>query len=220
VFRPIAILTLLSLAAIAHSQNGAAPGPGSPQPLVSEESASLQIKGKVRVNQQLIEGPTSVIGEGDRVETGPFAAARISAPGMSVYLPANSCVTYGGQQLEVCNCGSVQVSARKPVSLVFRDRDLVVSSQGQNAAFTMSVAGSDLEVVNQEGTTNIVKSGTVLTRLSSPASHSLAGLGCRMTANNYSSAAGAAAAIATPAAIAGVAIMRATNRQPVSSIAP
>jgi hypothetical protein len=219
VFRPIAILTLLSLAAIAHSQNGAAPGPGSPQPLVSE-SASLQIKGKVRVNQQLIGDPTSVIAEGDRVETGPFAAARISAPGMSVYLPANSCVTYGDQQLEVCNCGSVQVSARKPVSLVFRDRDLVVSSQGQNAAFTMSVAGSDLELVNQAGITNVVRSGTVLTRLSSPASHSLAGLGCRMTVNHYSSAAGAAAAIATPAAIAGVAIMRATNRQPVSSIAP
>lgn len=219
-FRTVVILALLCLAVAACAQTGATRTTRSPQALVSEESASLQIKGKVRVNQQLIGDPTSVIGEGDRVETGPFAAARISAPGMSIYLPANSCVTYGGQQLEVCNCGSVQVSARKPVSLVFRDRDLVVSSQGQNAAFTMSVAGSDLELVNQEGITNVVRSGTVLTRLSSPTSHSLAGLGCRMTVNNYSSAAGAAAAIATPAAIAGVAIMRTTNRQPVSSLAP
>lgn len=219
-FKTVVMMTWLCLAISACGQTAATPGGGSSQTFVSQQSATLQSMGEVKVDERFVADTSTVIAEGDRVETGPFAAARISAPGLAVYLPANSCVTYRGQQLDVCNCGSVQVSARKPVSVMFKDQDLLVSSQTQNGVFTVSAAGTDLEVVNQEGITSVVKSGTVLSRLSAHASQSLAGLGCRMTVNHFSSAAGAAAAIAAPAAIAGVVIWRSTTRQPVSSLAP
>lgn len=216
--RTAGILTLLSLAAMSFAQSGADGGTGSSPSFVS--SASLQIKGMVSVNQQRIADASTVIAEGDRVETGSFAAARISAPGLSVYLPENSCLKYGGQELEICNCGSAEVNARKPVSLMFRDRDLIVSTQGGNAAFAVSVAGNDLSVVNQAGIVSVTRSGAVLTQLNSHSSRSLTGLGCRIPVNSFNSTAGTAAAIAAPASISGIVILRSTNRQPVSSLAP
>lgn len=218
-FKTAGILTFWFIAEMAFGQTSAIVGTGSPPSLVSA-TASLQIKGKVTVNQQPLGQTSMVIAGGDRVETGPSATARISAPGLSVYLPENSCLKYGGEQLEICNCGSAEVSARKPVSLTFRERDLVVSSQDSNAAYAVSVAGNDLEVVNQAGIVKVVSNGSILAQLNPRSSRSLAGLGCRTPINNFSSAAGAAAAIAAPAAIAGIVILRSTNRQPVSSLAP
>jgi len=218
-FRIAGILTWLSIAATVLGQSRPVADTGSTPSLVPAV-ASLQIKGKVTVNQRLIGEASSVIADGDRVETGPFAAARISDRGVSLYLPENSCLEYGGQQFEICNCGSAEVSARKPVSLMFKDRDLVVSPEGPSTTFAVSVTGNDLDLVNQAGIVKVVSNGGTLTQVNSHSSHSLAGFGCRTPINHFSSAAGAAAAIAAPAVVAGVVISRSTNRQPVSSLAP
>src|SRR5579859_470782 len=145
-----AIAMFFSAAIVAAPQENMAAKPERPTTLVTGSPASLQITGNVKVNQQLVTDPASTIFVGDRIETASSAAVRISAPGLAVYLPANSCLTYSGQELEMCNCGSVDVNALKPVSVIFRDRELVVSSQG-GSAFTMSVTNRDLEVINRQG---------------------------------------------------------------------
>src|ERR1700719_302386 len=99
---------------VAQAHENAAAKPGSPTTLVTGNPASLQITGYVKVNQQPARDPTSTIFAGDRIETASSAAVRISAPGLTVYLPANSRLTYSGQELEMCNCGRVDVNALKP----------------------------------------------------------------------------------------------------------
>ena len=217
-FRISGILTWLFIAATVLGQAGPVANTGSTGSLVPGV-ASLQIKGKVTVNQRFLGEASSVIADGDRVETGPFAVAR-SAPGVSLCLPENSGLKYGGEQLEICNCGSAEVNVRKPVSLMFRDRNLVVSSEGPNTAFAVSITGNDVDVVNQAGTIKVVSNDGILTQVNSHSSQSLAGFGCWTPVNNFSSAAGGAAAIAAPAVVAGVVISGVTNRQPVSSLAP
>ena len=212
---PIAMFfAAVTLAAV---QQSAAAKPGSPTTLVTGNPASLQITGHVEVNQPPAADPTSTIFAGDRIEAASSGAVRISAPGLAVYLPANSCPTYGGQELEMCNCGSVDESALKPVPVIFRDRELVVSSQG-GSAFTMSVANRDLEDINRLGTTEIAESGSMLTRPGTNTTRSVAGLGCTAIATYAGlagaglSTVGAAAAVAAPAAIANAVTKNSTNR--------
>jgi hypothetical protein len=210
---------------VAAAHENAAAKPGSSTTLVTGNHASLQITGHIKVNQQPARDPTSTIFTGDRIETASSAAVRISAPGLAAYLPANSRLTYSGQELEMCNCGSVDVNALKPVSVIFRDRDLAVSSQG-GSAFTMSVANRDLEFIDRRDTTEIAKNCSILTRLGTNRTRSFAGLGCTAIATYVGlsgaglSTVGAAAAVAAPAAIANAITRNSTNRPPLSSTNP
>jgi hypothetical protein len=151
-------------------------------------------------------------------------------------VPENSCLKYNGQEVDLCNCGSVDVNSVRPVSVRFRVRELVVSSQGQSSAFAVSVSGSDLEVSNHQGAMAITKGGSVLTTLSSSVSKSFAGLGCadpsvsHATAKQRTAAAGTAAAgtatawtlaaLSAPAALSAAMLARSSNRVPLSSLKP
>ena len=190
---------------------------------VPRNPATLLISGDVTVNNRKVWQQTSTVFAGDRIETAPGAVARVSAPGMSVYLPANSCLGYGGERLEMCNCGSIDVNAMKPLSVVYKARKLLISSTDTSAAFTMSVAGNDLELVTRNGSTSIAQNGSVISNLTAGVTRSFAGLGCAApvtTVSSFSSRAGVAAAAAAPAAISAAVIKTESKRSPLSSTTP
>jgi hypothetical protein len=109
----------------------------------------------------------------------------------------------------------------RPVSIIFRDRELVVSSQEQKSAFTLSVLGHDLEVVNRRGTAEIAKSGSILAKLGPGVSRSFAGLGCTTAvASAAAVAAGRTALMAAPAMISTAVIKADTNRSTISTFKP
>ena len=181
--------------------------------------ATLIINGSVSVNKHALTQMMNTVFKGDRIETASSGAARVSAPGLAVYLPANSCLTYSGQELEMCNCGSIDVNSSKPVSVIYRDRELVVSSES-NAAFTMSVADSDLHLVNRIGSMEVAKSGTILSRVAAGGTRSFAGLGCVAAAATFPLNGGVAAAAAAPAIISTAVIKQSSQRPPLSSTTP
>lgn len=220
VSKRIFILLLIAGCAVAAAQqNTPAKNEGHPTS-VRAGAATLLITGAVRVNNQPVFEATSTVFTGDRIETLAGAVARVSLPGLSVYLPANSCLGYGGQQLELCNCGSIDVNAMKSVSVTYRAREIVISSGDAPAAFTMSVADRDLWLVNRLGSTEIARSGAVLSKVRSTGSHSFAGLGCAVAATSASSRAGIAAAVAAPAVLSTAIIKAESKRQPLSSTTP
>lgn len=190
---------------------------------VPRNPATLLISGDVTVNNRKVWQQTSTVFAGDRIETAPGAVARVSAPGLSVYLPANSCLGYGGDLLEMCNCGSIDVNAMKPLSVAYKARKLLISSTEPNAAFTMSVAGHDLELVSRNGSTSIAQDGSVVSKVTAGVTRSFAGLGCVAPAPmflRFSSHAGVAAAAAAPAAISVAVIKTESRRPPLSSTTP
>lgn len=209
---------LVLLAASARPQQVAPLPTKGPATSVRVNPATLLITGVVRVNKQPAGQATSTLFSGDQIETDSAAAARISAPGISIYLPANSCLKYRGQELELCNCGSIDVNAMKPVSVIYRERELAVSSQ-PNSTFTMSVAGRDLQILSRTGSTEVTRSGSIVTHVVSGNSRSLAGLGC-VGAAAIPSSVGIAAAVAAPAVISGAVIKAAAQRPSLSSTTP
>lgn len=220
VLRSPLILALIVLPAVSAAQQTTSPETKRPATSVRGEAATLLITGSVKVNNQPVRQSTSTVFQGDQIQTAFDGIARISAPGLSIYLPANSCISYGGGQLDMCNCGSLDVSAMKPVSVIYRARQLVVSSADSSAAFSVSVAGHDLLLTNRQGSAEIARKGSVLSKVTSTGSRSFAGLGCAATTTAISSSAGIAAAAATPAAIAIALIKAESNRQPLSSTTP
>jgi hypothetical protein len=178
----------------------------------------LIIDGGVSVNDHVLTQTMNTVFKGDRIETASSGTARISGPGLAVYLPANSCLTYNGQELEMCNCGSIDVNSSKPVSVIYRDRGLVVSSESK-AAFTMSVADRNLQLVNRLGSTEVTKSGTILSRVAA-GSRTFAGLGCVAAAATIPLNKGVAAAAAAPAIISIAVIKQSSQRPPLSSTTP
>src|SRR5437016_8661584 len=98
VCKTFAILTCFAAAAIASAQQRGSGTPASPPTLVTASPASLQIVGNVTVNKRAVNETTSTIFAGDRIETASSAVVRISAPGLALYMPENSCLTYSGQQ--------------------------------------------------------------------------------------------------------------------------
>lgn len=213
------LLLIAGCAAAAARQNTPAQNEGHPTS-VRAAAATLLITGAVRVNDQPVSEATSTVFSGDRIETLAGGVARVSLPGLSLYLPANSCLGYGGQQLELCNCGSIDVNAMKSVSVSYRAREIVISSGDAPVAFTMSVADRDLWLVNRLGSTKIARSGAVLSKVTSTGSHSFAGLGCAVAATSASSRAGIAAAAAAPAVLSTAIIKAESKRQPLSSTTP
>ena len=213
---PIALLAMSALSAA--GQRHAQPETTSPGPSVLNTPATVIITGGVSVNSHQLTQNMNTVFKGDRIETGSSGTARVSAAGLAVYLPANSCLTYSGQQLEMCNCGSIDVNSSKPVSIVYRQRDLVVSSES-DAAFTMSLADRDLQLVNRVGTMQIEKSGTTLSRVASAGARSFAGLGC-VAPSAVPFRSGVAAAAAAPAVISTAVIKSSSQRAPLSSTTP
>jgi hypothetical protein len=218
--RNLLVLALIVLPALSAAQQTTSPETKGPATSVRGEAATLLITGSVKVNNQPVMQSTSTVFQGDQIQTAFDGIARISAPGLSIYLPANSCISYGRRQLEMCNCGSLDVSAMKPVAVIFRSRELVVSSADSNAAFSISVAGHDLLLTNRQGSTEVARKGSVLSKATSIGSRSFAGLGCAAPTTATSSSAGIAAAAAAPAAIAIALIKAESNRQPLSSTTP
>ena len=218
-FKTFAIVLLIASSALAAAQRNALPAAEGPPTSVLGGPATLLITGRVKVNKQPVAQATTTVLKGDRIETSSAAAARVSAPGLTVYLPANSCLTYSGQQLEICNCGSIDVNAMKPISVIYRERELVVSSEKPNSAFTMSVMGRDLQVLSRQGSTEVARSGSIVSRVMSGSSGSFAGLGC-VAAAAIPSSAGIAAAAAAPALISGAVIKATAQRPTLSSTTP
>ena len=217
--RKIFTLAVLVVMAVSAKPQQVTPLPAKgPATSVPANPATLLVAGVVRVNKQPAGQATSTLFSGDQIETDAAAAARISAPGMSIYLPANSCLKYGGQELELCNCGSIDVNAMKPVSIIYRERELAVSSQ-PNSTFTMSVAGRDLQILSRTGSTEVTRSGSIVTHVVSGSSRSLAGLGC-VGAAAIPSHVGIAAAVAAPAVISSAVIKAAAQRPSLSSTTP
>ena len=120
----------------------------------------------------------------------------------------------------MCSCGSVDVNAMKPVSVVFHDRELVVSSQEPNSAFTLNAFGPDLELINRRGTAEVARSGSILTKLGPGSSRSFAGLGCATAVPDAAVVAGHVAALAAPAMISTAVIKATANRSAISSFNP
>lgn len=219
VSRNVLIFALTLVPLVTNAQRTAPPETKGPTTFVRGEAATLLITGSVRVNNQLVMQPTSTVFQGDQIQTLSDGIARISALGLSIYLPANSCISYRDGQLEMCNCGSLDVNAMKPVSVIYRARELVVSSADSNAAFSISVAGHDLLLTNRQGSTEVARKGSVLSKVTSTELQSFVGLGCAAT-TAISSRAGIAAAVAAPAAIATALIKAESKRQPLSSTTP
>ena len=230
VLKTIAVLSLSVCSIVALAQRGSSSDAGSSSTSVPGNPASLQVKGTVSINQRPVSDLTATVFAGDRIATANGAVARISAPGLSIYVPENSCVKYNGRQLELCNCGSVDVNAVGPVRVSFPAREIVVTSEGANAAFAMSAAGGDLEISSRQGTTAISKSGLVLTKLGSSAPQSFAGLGCpdprsaerklEKTAATGTAAAWTAIALTAPAVLTATVLARNSKRAPLSSSNP
>ena len=220
--RSLSILLLAASLVCAAAQKNAQPATTGSGPSVPNTPATLIVTGSVSVNNHALTETMNTVFRGDRIETGSSGVARVSAPGLALYLPANSCLAYNGQQLEMCNCGSIDVNSTKPVSISYRDRGVVVSSES-NAAFTMSVADRDLQLVNRMGTVEIAKSGSALSRVASAGTHSFAGLGCVAAAAaplRSGVVAGVAAAAAAPAVISTAVIKSSSKRAPLSSTTP
>lgn len=216
--RLIAILLLVASALSVAAQRSGQLEETSSGPSVPNTTATLIITGAVTVNGHALTQTMNTVFKGDRIETASSGVARVSAPGLAVYLPANSCLTYSGEQLEMCNCGSIDVNSTKPVSVIYRDRELVVSSES-NAAFTMSVADRDLHLVNRLGSTEVAKSGTILSRVAG-GTRTFAGLGCVVAAATIPVNRGVAAAAAAPAIISTAVIKSSSQRPPLSSTTP
>jgi hypothetical protein len=219
VSRNLLILALIILPTVSTAQQTTSSEAKWPATSVRGEAATLLITGSVKVNNRPVMQSTSTVFQGDQIQTAFDGIARISAPGLSIYLPANSCISYGGRQLEMCNCGSLDVNAMKPVSVIYRSRELVISSADSNAAFSISIVGHDLLLTDRQGSTEVARKGSVLSKGTSTGSRSFAGLGCAAT-TAISSRAGIAAAAAAPAAIATALIKAESNRQPLSSTTP
>lgn len=217
-----AILLVCATSCVALAQEHVTSAPDSGTSLTSSSAslATLQVTGHVIVNQHPVTDATSMVVKGDRIQTASAAAARISAPGLSLYLASNSCLTYGGEEFEMCSCGSVDVNAMKPVSVVFHDRELVVSSQEPNSAFTLNAFGPDLELINRRGTAEVARSGSILTKLGPGSSRSFAGLGCATAVPDAAVVAGHVAALAAPAMISTAVIKATANRSAISSFNP
>jgi hypothetical protein len=220
VSKSIFILLLIAGCAVAGTQQST-PGKNEGHPTsVRSGAATLLIMGAVRVNDQPVSEATSTVFTGDRIQTLAGAAARVWLLGLSVYLPVNSCLGYGGQQLELCNSGSIDVDAMKSVSVTYRAREIVISSVDLPVAFTMTVAERDLWLVNRVGSSEIARSGAVLSKVTPTGSHSFAGLGCAVAATSASSCAGIAAAVAVPPVLSTAIIKAELKRQPLSSTTP
>lgn len=220
--RALSILLLATSALPVAAQSNAKSQTTGSGSSVLNTPATLIISGSVSVNSQALTQSMNTVFKGDRIQTAASGVARVSAPGLALYLPANSCLTYNGQQLEMCNCGSLDVNSTKPVSITYRDRELVVSSES-NAAFTMSVADRDLHLVNRMGAMEIAKSGTTLSRVAAAGPRSFAGLGCVAAAAvplRSLGTSGVAAAAAAPAAISAAVIKSSSQRPPLSSTTP
>lgn len=218
--RTLVVLLVSMCLAAAYAQEAASSRAGSSSTSVPGHPASLQIKGGVTLNQRALSDVTNTVIAGDRIETGSAAVARISAPGLSIYVPENSCLKYNGQELELCNCGSVNVNSVQPVSVNLPESGVVVSSEGQDAAFTVSAAGRDLKLLSHHGVTEIARNGSLLTKLGASASRSFAGLGCTSPGMSRATAAGTAAALAAPAVITAAVLARTAKRTPLSSLNP
>jgi hypothetical protein len=216
----LTVVLLILSSTLCRAQQNALPGNERSPTSVPVGPATLLVTGHVKVNKQPVSQLTSTVFKGDQIETASGAAARVSAPGLSVYLPANSCLAYSGQELEMCNCGSIDVNAMKPVSVIYRDRELVVSSGNPNSAFTMSVTGRDLHVLTHNGSAEVARSGSILTRVISGSSRSFAGLGCVAAVAIPFSSAGVAAAAAVPAVISTAVIKAGAQRPQLSSTTP
>jgi hypothetical protein len=171
------------------------------------------------VNHRPVTELTSTVFDGDQIQTSDHAAARVSAPGLSVYLPANSCLKYRGNEFEMCSCGSVDIIAMRPASVIYREKDLVVSSASPDSAFSVSLAGRDLRVGISKGYAEVAHSGSVLEKLASGSSKSFAGLGCSLGAVSVPASLGRTAITTAPAAIS-AAVIKAEHRAPLSSITP
>ena len=113
----IPLVFAASLRAFAQQSAPLLPESKSPGTSSASAAASLQISGLVTVNQRLVTELASSVLKQDRIETASSAAARISARSLSLYPPANSCLTFGGREFELCNCGSVDVNAGAPAAI-------------------------------------------------------------------------------------------------------
>lgn len=220
VSRTVLILALIVLSTVTAARQTAPAETKGPATSVPADAATLLVTGSVKVNNQPVMQSTSTIFQGDLIQTSSDSIARVSAPGLSIFLPANSCLSYVGRQLEMCNCGSMDVNAMKPVSVIYRARELVVSSAESSTAFSISVAGRDLRLINRQGSTEVARKGSILSKVTSSGSHSFAGLGCATAPTAISSTAGITAAAAAPAAIATALIKAESKRQPLSSTTP
>ena len=214
------MLALILVPTVTIAQQSVSPEIKRSATSVRGDAATLLITGSVKVNNHLVLQSTSTVFQGDQIQTASDGIARVSAPGLSIYVPANSCISYGGAQLEMCNCGSLDVNAMKAVSVIYRARELVVSSTDSSAAFSISVADRDLRLINRRGSTQVARSGSTLSKVTSSGSRSFAGLGCAAAPPTISSTAGIAAAAAAPAAIATALIKAESKRQPLSSTTP
>jgi hypothetical protein len=215
----ILLVSAASCVALAQEHVTSAADSGTSLTSGSASRATLQVTGNVIVNPHPVTDATSVVVKGDRIQTASAAAARISAPGLSLYLASNSCLTYRGQEFEMCSCGSLDVNAMKPASVVFHDRELVVSSQEPHSAFALNAFGPDVELINRHGTAEVAKSGSILTKLGPGSSRSFADSGCATAVPDADVVAGHVTALAGSTMIS-IAVIKATANRSAGSFNP
>jgi len=137
--------------------------------------ATVQRTGDVKVGTQEGDKVTTVF-VGDTVETSANSAAVITTEGSTVYVPANTDVTYGKNQISV-GCGGAVVSTVTGMTANVMNTAIQVVPENEYSRFEVNQSNGTIQIAAREGTV-VVKNGAKFATLAAGASMTFAGSAC------------------------------------------
>jgi len=137
--------------------------------------ATVQRTGDVKVGTQTGDKVTTVF-VGDTVETSSNSAAVITTEGSTVYVPANTDVVYGKNQISV-GCGGAVVSTVTGMTANVMNTSIQIVPENEYSRYEVNQTNGTIQIAAREGTV-VVKNGAKYATLAAGASMTFAGSAC------------------------------------------